>query len=83
LQVRNSVAVVVNGQVQQTIAFTGDHEVLASQLQLQLEPGESVIVFDSLNGPARTSGDSRDLAISLLNVRPKVEATGEHCALQR
>jgi hypothetical protein len=83
LRLPNTITVAVNGEVQQSIEFSADHEATADQLRLRLSPGENVITFDSVNGSARTRGDARDLAISLLNVRPVVAATGERCELHR
>jgi hypothetical protein len=83
LQVPNSIAVIVNGTQQQTIELSTTHEVSAASLRIQLQHGENRIEFVSANKAAHTAGDLRDLAFSVLNLRPKVAGSSASCELHR
>jgi hypothetical protein len=83
LRTPNAIDVFVNGERQQTIEIAATHDVPAANMSLQLLAGENTIELVSANQSARTSGDSRDLAFSLLNVTPEVTGSSESCSLRR
>jgi hypothetical protein len=79
----NSVAIFVNGTKQQTIEFRDATEVSAGTVQIQVQRGENRIEFVSANEAAHAGGDSRDLAFSVLNLRPRVIGSSDLCSLRR
>jgi hypothetical protein len=79
LRTPNTIDVYVNGALRQTIAFSSATDESVGQLTLELEAGENIVEFLSGNEPAGAPGDSRDLAFSLLNVKPAF--AGDACSL--